>query len=41
VLERLKAIRQDRVKLNGLEFDQHTTPDEDQQKILDLLKVKL
>jgi transposase len=41
VLERLKAIRQERVKLNGIEFNQITTPEEDQQKILALLKVKL
>ena len=41
VLERLKAIRQQRVKLNGIEFNQITVPDADQQKILDLLKVKL
>jgi transposase len=41
VLERLKAIRQDRVKLNGIEFDQITVPDPDQLRILELLKVKL
>lgn len=41
VLERLKAIRQERVKLNGIEFNQITTPEEDQQKILDLPKVAL
>ena len=41
VLERLKAIRQERAKLNGIEFDHVTVPQEDQQKILELLKVKL
>jgi hypothetical protein len=41
VLERLKAIRQERAKLNGIEFDQLTVPQEDQQSILKLLKVKL
>jgi transposase len=41
VLERLKAIRQERAKLNGIEFDQVTVPQEDQQRILQLLKVKL
>jgi hypothetical protein len=41
VLERLKAIREERAQLNGVEFNQLTTPEEDQQKILDLLKVKL
>ena len=41
VLERLKAIRQERAKLNGIEFNQVTVPEEDQQKILQLLKVKL
>jgi transposase len=41
VLERLKAIRQERVKLSGVEFNQTTSPEEDQQRILDLLKVKL
>ena len=41
VLERLKAIRQERAKLNGIEFDQVTVPEEDQQRILKLLKVTL
>jgi transposase len=41
VLERLKAIRQERAKLNGIEFDQVTVPQADQQRILQLLKVKL
>jgi hypothetical protein len=41
VLERLKAIRQERVKLNGIAFDQVTVLEEDQQSILKLLKVKL
>ena len=41
VLERLKGIRRQRASVNGVEFDQVTQPEEDQQKILDLLKVKL
>jgi transposase len=41
VLERLKAIRQERAKLNGIEFDQVTVPEEDQQSILELLRVTL
>ena len=41
VLQRLKAIRRQRVRANGVEFDQVTLPEADQQKILDLLKVKL
>jgi transposase len=41
VIERLKAIRKQRVKVAGVEFDQVTQADEEQQKILDLMKVKL
>jgi len=41
VIERLKGIRRQRVRANGVEFDQVTQPDEEQQKILDLLKIKL
>ena len=41
VLQRLKAIRRQRVRVSGVEFDQVTQPEEDQRKILDLLKVKL
>jgi transposase len=41
VIERLKSIREDRVKLDKVEFHQITEPDEDQQQILDLLKIKL
>jgi len=41
ILERLKGIRRERVRLNGIEFEQNTLPDEDQQRILDLLGVKL
>ncbi|HYQ92712.1 MAG TPA: IS1634 family transposase [Candidatus Competibacteraceae bacterium] len=41
VLQRLKAIRRQRVRANGVEFDQVTLPEEDQQRILDWLKVKL
>jgi transposase len=41
VLERLKGIRRQRVSLGAVEFDQVSQPDEEQQKILDLLKVRL
>jgi transposase len=41
VLQRLKAIRRQRVRVSGVEFEQVTQPEEDQQKILDLLKIKL
>jgi len=41
VIARLKGIRRQRVRANDVEFEQVTQPEEDQQKILDLLKVKL
>ena len=41
VIERLMTIRKQRVKTAGIEFDQVTQADQEQQKILDLLKVKL
>ena len=41
VLERLKGIRKDRVKGAGVEFDQVTQADEEQRKILNLMKGKL
>ena len=41
VIERLKGIRRQRVRANGVEFDQVSQPDEEQQKILDLLKIRL
>lgn len=41
VIERLSAIRKQRVKVAGVEFDQVTQADQEQQKILDLMKVKL
>jgi transposase len=41
VIERLRAIRKQRVKVAEVEFDQITQPDREQQKILDLMKVKL
>ena len=40
VIERLMGIRKQRVKVAGLEFDQVTQADPEQQKILDLLKTK-
>jgi transposase len=41
VIERLSAIRKQRVKVAGVEFDQVTQADQEQQKILDLMKVTL
>jgi transposase len=41
VIERLRAIRKQRVKVAEVEFDQVTQADQEQQKILDLMKVKL
>ena len=38
VLERLKALRRQRVKVNGVEFDQVAQAEEDQPEILELLK---
>lgn len=40
VIERLMGIRKERVKVAGVEFDQVSQADEEQQKILDLLKGK-
>jgi transposase len=40
VIERLKAIRRQRVKVGGVEFDQVGEPQEDQKEILALLKTK-
>jgi transposase len=41
VIERLVAIRKERVKVADVEFDQVTQADQEQQRILDLMKVKL
>jgi transposase len=41
VMERLMGIRKQRVKVGDVGFDQITQADEEQQKILDLLQVKL
>ena len=38
VLETLKGIRQERVKINNVEIEITTQPDPDQPRILDLLK---
>ena len=40
VMERLKALRRQRVKLGGIEFDQVAEAQEDQREIIDLLKRK-
>jgi hypothetical protein len=37
VIQRLMAIRKERVKVADVEFDQVSQADEEQQKILDLL----
>lgn len=41
VIQRLKAIRRQRVRVSGVEFDQITQPEDDQKKILKLLGVSL
>ena len=41
VIQRLMAIRREKVSLADVEFFQTTTPEPDQQRILDLLGVKL
>lgn len=41
VIERLKGIRKQRVKVGELEFDQVTQADEEQKRILELLGVKM
>ena len=41
VIERLKALRREKVHLAGAQFHQVTVPEPDQQRILDLLKTKL
>ena len=41
VIERLMGIRKQRVKVAEVEFDQVTQADQEQQRILDLMKVKL
>jgi transposase len=41
VIERLKGIRRERVKMAQVEFDHVTQADDEQQRILDLLKIKL
>ena len=41
VIERLAAIRRDKIAMGALEFDKVTTPETDQQTILDYLKLRL
>jgi hypothetical protein len=41
VIERLAAIRRDKIAMGTLEFEKVTTPEPDQQTILDYLKVRL
>jgi hypothetical protein len=41
VIERLMALRREKASLAGMEFLQTTTPEPDQQHILDLLKIRL
>ena len=41
VVERLKGIRRERVRVAGVEYDHVTEVDAEQEKILELLKVKM
>ena len=41
VIERLAAIRRDTIAMGSVEFEKVTTPEPDQQTILDYLKVRL
>jgi transposase len=41
VIERLAAIRRDKIAMGSVEFEKVTTPEPDQQTILDYLKVRL
>lgn len=41
VVERLKGIRRERVSVAGVQYDQVTQPDQEQQKIMELLKLKM
>ena len=41
VIQNLAGIRKERIKVSGAEFDQVSQPNEEQQRILDLLKIKL
>jgi transposase len=41
VVQRLAAIRRERVQMAGVEFNKVTEPDEEQRRILDLLEVKM
>ena len=41
VMERLKGIRRERVSVAGVQYDQVTQPDQEQQKIMELLKLKM
>jgi transposase len=41
VIERLAAIRREKITMGTVEFEKVTTPEPDQQTILDYLKVRL
>jgi len=41
VIERLGAIRREKIAMGTVEFEKITTPEPDQQTILDYLKVRL
>jgi hypothetical protein len=41
VIERLAAIRREKIVMGAVEFQKVTTPEADQQTILDYLKVRL
>jgi hypothetical protein len=41
VIERLAAIRREKIVMGAVEFEKVSTPEPDQQTILDYLKVRL
>lgn len=41
VLEKLKSLRRERVRLAGVEFEQNTFPDTGQQRIINPLGIKM
>jgi len=41
VIERLTAIRRERIVMAGVEFEKITTPEDDQQRILNALGIRM
>ncbi len=41
VIERLCSIRRERISMAGVEFDKITSPQDDQQQILNALQIKM